>query len=276
MNFAGYDIKALALDLDGTLTNEKKEITARTKQAVSRAIDSGIAIILASGRPVLGIRAVAEALDLYSKGGYILAYNGGEIIDCKRNSVIFSQTLPIELYSDIVRVGREFGVHALTYDKKGVIAESADAPYVIKEAFNNGIEITTVEDLSLVLSDPVVKFMIVGDPIKISNALDYLKRKFSGKANVFLSEPYFMEITAIGIEKAKALTRMIEHLKIDQTQLAACGDGLNDLSMLEYAGLSVAMANAYEQVKLAADYITLSNKDDGVADFIEKLLTERK
>lgn len=272
MNFAGYHIKALALDLDGTLTNDKKEITPRTRQAVSRAIDSGITIILASGRPVLGIKAAAEALDLYHKGGYILAYNGGEIIECKTNSVIFKQTLPMELYSDIVKCGRKFGAHALAYDHKGVIAESDDAPYVMKEAFNNGIGITKVADLASALCEPAVKFMIVGEPPKISDALKCLKLKFSGKANVFLSEPYFMEITGIGIEKSKALARMIEYLKIEQSQLAACGDGLNDLPMLEFAGLSVAMDNAYEQTKLAADYVTLSNNNDGVADFIEKLL----
>jgi len=267
MNF-----RALALDLDGTLTNSEKIITPRTKEAIFAAMEIGVKIVLASGRPVLGIRRLAEELELYSRGGFILAYNGGQIIDCMTNDIIFERLLPMEYYGEVCEFGRRFGVNALTYDENGVVSENDTAVYVKKEAFNNSIPINKVDKLEDVVKQPVVKFMIVGEPEKISITCEHMRQRFDGEINVFLSEPYFIEVTAAGIEKSAALKVLVSHLDITREQLAACGDGLNDLSMLKYAGYSVAMENAYDEVKRIADYITLSNDDDGVAHFIEKFI----
>jgi len=262
--------KALALDLDGTLTNSKKEITDVTISAVRKAINMGIHVILASGRPVLGIRATAQALGLYEDGGYILAYNGGQIIDCKTNEIIFERLLPMEYYSEICTLARNAGLYALTYDSEGVLAEDDAAPYIVKEAFNNTIPIKKVDRLEDAVIMPVVKFMIVGDSKKIAAFLPVAQQFFSGRVNVFLSEPYFMELTFPGIEKASALNVLIKHLGVSQETLVACGDGLNDLPMLKFAGYAVAMANAYDEVKQVADYVSLSNEENGVADFLRK------
>jgi len=264
-------MKLLALDLDGTLTNSKKEITPPTLLAIEETIRRGVKIILASGRPVLGIKKIAQILNLYEKGGYIIAYNGGQIIDCLTNKVIFERLLPINCYNEICELAREFGVCALTYDEHGVVAESDDTAYVIKEAYNNSIPIRKVARIENEITPPVVKFMIVGEPEKISTALDEAQKRFKGRINVFLSEPYFMELTSPGIEKKSALKFLIEHLGIQREELTAIGDGLNDIPMLEFAGYAVAMANAYDEVKKIADYITLSNEEDGIADFLLKL-----
>ena len=263
---------ALALDLDGTLTNSKKEITQATKSAVKEVISRGIHVILASGRPVLGIKPTAEALGLYESGGFILAYNGGQIIDCKTNEVIFERLLPMEYYGEICNLAREMGLNALTYDDFGVLAECDTARYVLKEAYNNSIPIKKVENLVKAVPSPVIKFMIVGEPDKIATCLPIAQKVFSGRINVFLSEPYFMELTFPSIEKASALGILMEYLKLDKSKLVACGDGLNDLPMLRFAGYAVAMENAYDEVKDVADYITLSNDEDGVADFLCKYI----
>jgi Cof subfamily protein (haloacid dehalogenase superfamily) len=265
-------IKALALDLDGTLTNSEKTITPRTKAAVFAAMDSGIDIILASGRPMLGVEPSARALELYARGGYMIAYNGGEIMDCKRRKMISRRLLSTEIYRDIVECGRRFGVHALTYDDNSVLAESDMAEYVIKEAYNNSIPVTKTDDLIRTVTEPVVKFMIVGEPEKIKPALAYAKSLLEGRAHVFLSEPYFIEISPVNTEKASALGILTEYMGIVREELAVCGDGLNDIPMLSFAGFPVAMENAYDETKKAARYITASNDRDGVAVFIEKLL----
>lgn len=265
-------IEALALDLDGTLTNSKKEITPRTKKAVSAAMAKGINIILASGRPILGIAPIAKELGLYENGGYILAYNGGQIIDCKRNKVIFENSLPAKYNADIFKIAEEFGVHALTYDPKGVAALSDTAEFVIKEAYNNAIPISVYGTLEKISTIPSVKLMVVGEPEKIAPVLAFLKKKFDDEISVFLSEPYFIEITAPGVEKSSSLTWLIEHLGVDRAHLCCIGDGLNDISMLKFAGCAVAMANAYDEVKSVADYVTESNNADGVAVFLEKMV----
>jgi hypothetical protein len=152
------------------------------------------------------------------------------------------------------------------------IAESDTAPYVIKEAYNNNIPITKVPCLEEAVLTEVVKFMVVGEPAQIAAAIPALKERTNGEINIFLSEPYFMEVTAPGIEKASALAYLTEHLNIGREQLCAVGDGLNDLTMLQYAGYAVAMGNAYDEVKKTADYITDTNDSDGAAKFIENLL----
>ena len=99
-----------------------------------------------------------------------------------------------------------------------------------------------------------------------------MQEKFNGILNVFLSEPYFMEVTPLGIEKASALQTLLDYLGLTRDDLMAIGDGLNDIPMLKFAGLSIAMENAYEETKQYADDVTLSNDEDGVAAAVEKYI----
>lgn len=266
------NIKLLALDLDGTLTNSRKQVSRKNKEYIRKAQDKGVRIILASGRPVIGIRAVADALDLWNMGGYILAYNGGHIIDCMTGQDLVKRTVDMEYVHDICDVINRFQVYPLCYDDKGVICENDTDQYVKKEAYNNGISLTKVNSLAESVKEPAVKFMVVGDPGELNKAYGYLKEKFEGKLNVFFSEPYFVEITPPGIEKASALERLSGILGMSREQIMACGDGLNDIPMLEFAGLAIAMDNAYEETKNVADYIVSSNEDDGVAEAIKRFI----
>lgn len=265
-------IKLLALDLDGTLTDSKKNVSEKNIQAIKKAQDAGVNIVLASGRPVIGIQPVATALDLWNSGGYILAYNGGHMIDCKTQTDLDKKTIPLEYIHTICQVGRMFSVYPLCYNETGVICENDTDVYVKREAFNNSIPVIKVPDLEKEITQPVVKFMVVGEPEELNKAFEYLKEKLDNKLNVFFSEPYFMEITPLGIEKASAISRLSDMLGIPKDQVMACGDGLNDIPMLQVASLSIAMANAYDQTKEYADYIVASNEEDGVAEAIERFI----
>ena len=260
--------RLLALDLDGTLTNHQKQVSEKNKIYIRRAQEAGVDIILASGRPVIGIENVARALDLYHTGGYILAYNGGQIIDCKTGKSLVERFIPMEYYHDICDVIHRFRVFPLTYNDAGVICEDDEDIYVKKEGYNNSVPIIKVPSLEAAVTKPVVKFMVVGEPSELVKAKEYLEGRFRGLLNLFFSEPYFMEVTPPGIEKASALGELTKILGISREKLMACGDGLNDIPMLEYAGFSVAMSNAYDETKKVADYIAPSNEDDGVAEAI--------
>lgn len=270
------DIRLLALDLDGTLTNSEKHVSEKNKKYIRMAQEKGVKVILASGRPVIGIKGVADELDLWTMGGYILAYNGGHIIDCKTGEDLVKRTIPMEYVHDICDVINRFAVYPLCYNDTGVICENDTDRYVKKEGYNNSIPIIKVDSLEAQITAPVVKFMVVGDPEELMNAHRYLRQKFEGKLNVFFSEPYFMEITPLGIEKASALATLSEILGTTADQMIACGDGLNDIPMLEYAGLAIAMDNAYEETKKVADYIVASNEDDGVAEAIQRFILEEE
>lgn len=262
------DIKLLALDLDGTLTNSEKHVSRKNREYIRLAQEKGVKIVLASGRPVIGIRSIADELDLWSRGGYILAYNGGHIIDCASGRDVIKKTVPMEYVHDICSVINRYKVYPLCYNETGVICENDTDQYVKKEGYNNSIPVMKVESLEKCITEPVAKFMVVGCPEELARAYGYLKELLEGRLNVFFSEPYFMEITPPGIEKASALSCLAGHMGISREQIMACGDGLNDIPMLDFAGLAVAMDNAYDKTKEAADYVVASNEDDGVAEAI--------
>lgn len=266
----------IALDLDGTLTNSKKEVTEQTKEVIKKVIAQGISVVLASGRPRIGIQPVADRLELSKWGGYIIAYNGGQIFDCKQNQVLFQSLLPRQYYSELCQWARQYQVQPLTYNTTSVVAESDQDRYVKQEAYNNSVSIQKVENLEEYVSYPVVKFMIVGEPEKLNPLYLKLKENYRGKLGVFFSEPYFLEIVSLGIEKAKALKWLLNHLGLKRENLIAFGDGLNDIPMLEFAGYAVAMENACQEVKEKADYITLSNDREGVAKAIKDFILEKK
>jgi len=265
-------LKFLALDLDGTLTNSEKNVTLRNARAVDLAMDKGLTIALVSGRPLIGITKIAHQLNMYDKGGYIIAFNGGQIIDCKSNELIYSNMLSMKHYETVCTVAREFGVQPLTYDDVGVVAESDTDYYVKEEARHCGISVRKVERLDEEIDYEVVQFMVVGEPEKISQVQKVLAEKLGEDANVFLSESYSIEVTAPGINKGEALKWLLPRLEIKQEEVCAFGDGLNDIEMISYAGTGIAMDNAYDDIKRVADHVTKSNDDDGVAVWLEKFL----
>lgn len=264
--------KALALDLDGTLTDSDKKLPPRNKEAIWKAIDKGCAVILASGRPVLGIAELANELELDRRGGYVLAYNGGNIIDWKTKEMLYERMMPAECIHDICEQASANEVIALTYTPDEIVAENDTDEYMIKEAKCNNASVKKVDNLEEFVDYPVSKFLVVGVHERLLKVQEALLAKHEEVIDAFFSEEYFLEVVPKGVKKSASLESLLAKIGIDRTQLIACGDGMNDIPMLEYAGLAVVMSNAYPEVKEYADYITLSNDDCGVAHAIEKFL----
>ena len=266
----------LALDLDGTLTNTQKEVTPYTKEVIWKAIDQGVTVVLASGRPTKGVEPVAKELELEKRGGFILSYNGGQIVNCKTKEVVSAKLLPEEYYSVITEAAHKYQVEPLSYDAVGVLAETKDNPYIQKESQINKIPIHVVDNVAEAIEEPVTKMMIVGDHEKLLPVHAYLHANYEGHFEAFFSEGFFLEITPCGIEKASALETLLQHLGTTREHLMACGDGFNDIPMLEYAGFAVAMENAVEEAKEHAAYITGSNDEDGVAKAVEQFILKTR
>ncbi len=266
----------LALDLDGTLTNAKKEITPAVKWAIQKAVNKGVAIVLASGRPIPGMAHVADELGLDKIGGYVLSNNGSKIVEWKSKKVIFEKTLPRQAVEESCFAAHKFGVTALVYDEKELYSEDPLARYVEQERYNNSAIANKVENLESAITWAPNKMMVVGEPEKLTPALDFLQQRLDGIASVFLSEPYFIEIAPEGIKKDAALGVLVQTLGTSLDQLMACGDGYNDIPMLECAGFAVAMDNAYLETKEHADWIAPSNEEDGVAVAIKKFILDEE
>lgn len=262
--------KLIVLDLDGTLTNSQKEISSRNRDTLIRAQKKGIRLVLASGRPTYGIVPLATELQMEQFGGFILSYNGGEIIDWETQNIVYENVLPDDVIPILYESARNHQLSILSYDGTEIITENPEDPYVIKEASLNKMNIRKADNFLKELKLPVPKCLIVGDPTQLIQVESELSIRLQGRINVFRSEPYFLELVPQGIDKALSLAVLLEQTQIQREEIIAIGDGYNDLSMIRFAGVGIAMENAQAPVKIAADYITLSNDEDGVAEAVEK------
>ena len=264
--------KLIVLDLDGTLTNSKKEITPRNRETLIRMQEQGIRLVLASGRPTYGIVPLANELRMNEFGGFILSYNGGEIINWETQEMVYENVLPNEVVPVLYECARTHQLSILTYDGAEIITENSQDPYVLKEAFLNKMAVRETNDFLTDITLPVAKCLIVGDADKLIPLEAELCLRLQGRINIFRSEPYFLELVPQGIDKALSLAVLLKEIGVEHKEMIAIGDGYNDLSMIKFAGLGIAMGNAQEPVKKAADYITLSNEEDGVAIAVEKAI----
>lgn len=265
-----YEI--IVLDLDGTLTNRDKVITPRTKAALMEAQRRGKKVVLASGRPTPGVLPLAEELEMKNYGGYILSFNGGMIMNCATGEVVFSQLLPQEANRRIIELAEEHRVDFLTYEDDHIVTNNKENEYGQKESWITHMPLVEKENLKDYLNFPVPKFLLLDDGDYLALVEPKVKAALGKNFSVYRSEPFFLEVLPKGIDKALSLARLLEVIGLTKEEMIACGDGYNDLSMIQFAGLGVAMENAVLSVRKVADYITDSNNDDGVGKVVEKFM----
>lgn len=265
----------LVLDLDGTLTNSNKEITPPTMEALIEIQKMGKKVVLASGRPINGVAPLAEKLHLHEYGGYTLSFNGARITNCSSGALIYNKTLPLDITQDVFEIARSFeNLDIVTYDDKTIVSGIKPNYYDELESKINAMEIRSVENFIEYVTVPVNKFLITGEPKIVLEAEEALKKKFHSYLNIYKSEPYFLEVMPQNIDKAYSLQKLLSSLGLTADEMICCGDGFNDLSMIQYAGLGVAMENAQDLIKDHADFITKSNDEDGVLHVINTFLRD--
>lgn len=261
----------LALDVDGTLARPDGTISPRTVEVVKRLQRDGMILCIASGRPPLGIRPVAELLGMDEFGGYIIGYNGGVLIDYSTNKMLYTASLPDEALPVVVECGRRSGHTMLTYVGDEICTENASDPYVKVSHQRNGMPVREVLDF-MTLPRPLPKCIITGDPCEMPALQREVSARLYGIADAYLSEAYFLEIVRRGIDKADALVRLLDHLDLTYHHLIAAGDGHNDMSMIRLASIGIAMGNAHPDVRQVADIVAPPSVEDGLAQVLETLL----
>ena len=269
------DYRILVLDLDGTLTNSKKEIPPRNLATLLQLQADGVKLVLASGRPTYGIAPLADELQLERYGGYVLSYNGGEIIDWSSKELLYKNLLPDEVIPILYEASKLHNHPIVSYEGPYILTEEPLNEYIRYEAFLNKMKVRRVVNFLAETPRPLPKCLIVGPPDELIKTEAELSLRLQGVINVYRSEPFFLELVPQGIDKAQSLQALLTHLGLSREQMVCMGDGYNDLTMIEFAGMGVAMANAQEPVRKAADYVTLSNEEDGVAVAVEKLFYNR-
>lgn len=266
------NIKLIALDLDGTLTNDEKEISPMTFDMLMRAQKQGIRLVLASGRPPYGMRPLARQLHMDEYGGLLLCYNGGHIEDCSTGEVVYQITLSEDLLPEVYDFQQRSGMTLMTYHEDKIYTEHADDRYVAQSSRNNKMEIVAVNDFVHDTPRPLYKCLMVGDPSIVPEWEAKMSEYFEGRMNICHSTPYFIEVLPLGIDKGDALLSLLQKLNLTTENLITFGDSNNDVSMIKVAGCGVAMGNAEPQVQAIADLITDDNNSDGVGKIIDLLL----
>lgn len=261
--------KLIALDMDGTLLNSQKHISDRTFQAIAQAKAKGIKVVLASGRPVEGMRPYLKQLSLNSNADYVAHYNGSIVENAATGEVLYQHIMDGKSAKQIAQLATNLGVYTHAFSQQLGLITPKHNPYTELEAKINGLDLTEM-DFSILSDDhPIIKTMMVADAELLTQAITQLPAHLHQTYTVVQSAPYFLEFLNPKSNKGAAIQAIATYFNIAPQEVIAMGDAENDHHMLEYAGLGIAMGNAMPQTKAIADHITLSNDEDGVAAAIE-------
>ena len=271
------DYKIIALDIDGTLVNSHKVITEKTKNTLLNIQECGVKVAIASGRPYAGVKRYVDELELARYGGYVISYNGGQLVRASDGKALFEKTFSDNLAHRLYDFSRKHKTGIMTYTKDGnlVVTEDNDDKYIVLEAGINGIPVKKLSSWKDYIDYPVLKCILTEEGDYLERLEHLLAEEFKGELNIFRSEPFFLEALPLAVDKSTALKALTEVTDIKREEIIACGDGFNDITMVQYAGLGVAMRNAQQSVKDAADFITLSNDEDGIVNVINRFILEK-
>lgn len=265
-------VKLIAIDMDGTLLNSKKQLTEENKVAIQEAIDKGVKVVICTGRPCEGIESTLKQMPQAKKDQYVISFNGTLIKNITDGSHIRVGGLKGEDLHYLHKLSEELGVciHAFSEDK-GLIT-TKPSKYTDVEANINGISYEVLDFAEISNDENIVKVMMVDEPEILQKAIDNLPKEVYEKYSVLRSAPYFLEFLDKKVDKGQAVKILSEHCDIPKEQVMAIGDAGNDLAMIKFAGVGVAMGNAFDEIKEEADFITEDNDNNGVAVAIRKFI----
>lgn len=263
--------KLIAIDMDGTLLREDKTISKRTEEAIRKACEKGVKIVLASGRPIEGLQRYLEMLHLNTHDDYVLSYNGSVVQNVATKEVICKNVLKGSDLLALYNVSKELGVNIHAFSKKGCVTPKM-SEYSELEGRINDIPVLEIDYSEIDPEEDIVKVMMVDPEEVLDEAIKKLPESLYNDYTIVRSAPYFLEFLDKNSNKGTGVSALAAHLGIKKEEVICIGDAGNDLAMIEYAGLGVAMGNAFDEVKAASNYITSSNDEDGVAKVIEKFV----
>ncbi len=275
-------IKAIVMDVDGTLANDKKEISQKTKEILLKAQKQGILLVLASGRPTPGLIQFGTELEMDKNNGLLVSFNGSKVVNFQTKEEIFNKPMTVEEGKAVLEHMKKFNVKPMidkddymyvnnVYDCM-IQFKGKDFNVIEYESRGGNYKLCEVEDLAGFVDYPLNKILTTSDPEYLQEHYLEMMEPFKDRLNCMFTGPFYFEITAKDIDKAKALETVFKPLNIKREEVIAFGDGHNDISIIKYAGIGVAMENAVLDLKEIADEVTLSNNHDGIAESLLKYI----
>ncbi|MBP1048450.1 sugar-phosphatase [Enterococcus sp. BWM-S5] len=270
-------IKLVAIDIDGTLLDSNRNLTDGVKEAVKKANEQGIYIVLCTGRPLPGVEALLKELDLYKENDYVITYNGSLVQATKTKEVISQYTLSYDDFMEIEMMARKVGSHLHMSDEHSIYTFNRNiGKYTVHEAYlvDMPLKYRSVEEITPDVN--VIKMMMIDDPEVLDASISKIPDSFKEKYTTVKSTEFYYEILNKEASKGAALAKLAAHLNIPIEETMAIGDNENDLSMIEAAGVGAAMGNATESIKAAADILLGTNDKDGVAEALNNYVLNTK
>ncbi len=265
-------VRAVAMDLDGTVLDETFQPSARTTEAIASAEAAGIACLVATGRMFVSARRIAGTLGIRRP---LVCYQGALVADPVSGEVLVHRPIEAPLAREILRaMPTEHARHSNLYiDDELYVWEENEATRRYSQV--SGVEMHIVGPLADWIERPTTKIVTVGRPDEMDVLRDELQPLFGSRAFIAKSLPYFLEFAAPGVSKASGLALLADLLGFSPEQAVAVGDAENDREMLDWAGCGLAVANASDLLKGEADAVIPSVHDDGVAQLLEALVAAR-
>lgn len=262
--------KIIAIDLDDTLLDDRLCVSMRNRRAIKRAVELGVVVTIATGRMFQSALPIVMDLEIEIP---IITYQGALVKDIRSGEVLLNLPVPAELAMQVVEEGYKAGLHVNIYvnDRLYVDSITEEGKAYAKLA---GVELNPVGNLISFLKEEPTKILFVGNPEFLHGLEVELQEKYGDKLYITKSKPNFLEFMHPGATKGKALRVLAQKYDVKPEEIMAFGDSYNDLDMIEFVGLGVAMGNAPEEIKQKADCVTGTNNADGVAQVIEKHLLE--
>jgi Cof subfamily protein (haloacid dehalogenase superfamily) len=266
--------KIIAFDLDDTLLNGDLVITPATVDAIRKAADRGIYIVLCSGRAENAILKYVRLLDIAGTqaGRYIIALNGAVVYDMHKRLVVYSRKVEGDVLLYAYREAQKYGLAGEVYNPSTIFVPENNE-WTRIDAELSGLKLQVVDDFPALLNQGHSKMVIPGKPEVLQMLEKKLKEELGTSAVIFTSKPYFLEVMPPESGKGEALLWLAGELGIAQDKTMAFGDSMNDESMIRMAQYSVAMSNGLEYIRNIASYVTQrTNNEDGIADFLESFV----
>ncbi|MCL5774567.1 MAG: Cof-type HAD-IIB family hydrolase [Firmicutes bacterium] len=261
--------KLVVVDLDGTLVLKNPEVSPKNKEEIRRIQNKSVIFSIASGRMFSSILPYAEELDIKVP---LICYGGAMLVDSVTKKVLYQVTVPLETAKLVIRVARAFDLHVNLHIGENVYIEKERTE---AEAYckNARVKAIVVGDLLSFIKEEPTKLIVISENVSLLDEVgEIIRNQTNGKLNITKSFPTYLEVVNREASKGKALEMMAAILKIEPEEVMAVGDSFNDIDMLEWAGLGIAMGNAPGEVKEAANYITASFEEDGVALALERFI----
>lgn len=261
-------IKLVAVDLDDTLLSRELKITGRVKEAVAAVRDAGVRFTVSTGRMYKSALAYARELAVDIP---LITYQGALVKNSLSGETLLYRPLPLVYAREIITRVKELGYHVNSYLDDRLLVERL-TPESLRYAAISGVEAEVVENLLDFFDRDPIKVLTISEEPLLDRLSAELMPVYRGKVHIVKSKPHFLEFSHPLATKGEALAFLAELYGINREEIMAVGDSYNDLEMLEYAGLGVVVANAREDIKKTADYVTLASYGDGVVEALEKFV----